>query len=496
MNKLLLVALAAVLISAPVELSARQVIKHHTAKAQTRQATPRSANPNCALGATPPSGTQCGISDLSLRPGGVLQDTDTMRLCPDAAGCFGGEATYQDAQAPLGSLWTPYFRSKFTGTPPISYNASTGAFGCSAAASGTAGCVTPSGGTSNFLRADGTWAVPPGTGGTGGTTTVWTGTVTGTNTYLATPGSGQTAFANTAYSVFCGVFTGTSASTGASTLNVGSAGALPIDVQYGQTATAAAGAGDIPGNGTSLCLQINAAGNAWIKQTQVPGGIVNNPVGHIVTAFEWSTGYLFVCSQSAACSLTMPSAATVSTQGSITISDIAYPTTITPNALDGIDGYPINTSQDVTPYTTAVITTSGANSTTAWLGPLGELKRYPFSWGPGMNLATSPIPLVNSRLYQTNVSGITCVPGVPVSGTATIQVYSAPEGTLSTAVATSGTPIGSTCNAAGTSGTTQPLVPASVRISANTILWAVGTGAGWGSGSTSSSGLLQVNLQP
>jgi len=328
--------------------------------------------------------------------------------------------------------------------------------------------------------------------GAAGGTTVWTGTVTGTNSYVSS--SVQGSFANGPYKVFCGPWA--NASTGAVTLAVDSAAALPVDIQFGQTATTQAGSGDIPGGNTSLCLQQNAGGTAWVKQTQLPGGVLRDPAAHTVTAFEWSTGYTFVFTTGTP-TLTFPSVSGgLSAQGGILVQTVGVNLSLVPNAADGINAFAINTPVSIISGTTTLVSTNGSGGTNTLQVALGEKKIFPMSWGPNQNLATVAIPLA-SRGILTTVSGVNCTPGGLAPASSSIDVWFAADAVTAANVTSSGTKINTTACAANTaSGTLQDMGVTNAIVPSGSHIWIVGSGAGWAGTLTAVSGELQVQMIP
>lgn len=467
--KLRTAIVALLLVVSPFMLSARQAVRHHAAHAQVARS--QAANPNCAFGATPPAGTNCDTSDYTV--GGALSSTDAIQLCQLAGGCYGTSTTITRKQVPLLSS----IRGALTGTAPIVVNNTTGAISC------------PTCGT--------TTGAAPGSA-------VWTGVVSGTNTYTAT--SAQGSFANTSGKqyMFCGAFT--NASTGASTLNVDAAGALPIDVQYGATSTTAAGAGDIPGGNVSICLQQNAGATAWVKTTLVPGGTVRNPpASRPVTAFEWATGYMFVVDANTPyVTLTLPDARTLSPNGGITV--VALGGTgagFAPQSTDGVNSLALGVAAASYSGAPMMITTNSLGGAGTFQVNLGEVKTYPISWGPGMNLQTVPIPMITKNLaWDTYSVNGNCTVGGAAPATATVDLWVAADGVAPTS-GTNLTP--SHCNAAGTPWTLQAgLIAANQKIAAGSHIWVVGscgasacTGTnGWLGNLAGTSGEIQIGVQP
>ena len=74
-----------------------------------------------ALAQTPPTDT---IYMSGLSAATTIADTDTTFVCQIGAGCASGDSLVRAT----GTQMTTYYRSKFSATSPLSFNASTGAF--------------------------------------------------------------------------------------------------------------------------------------------------------------------------------------------------------------------------------------------------------------------------------------------------------------------------------------------------------------------------------
>jgi hypothetical protein len=195
-----------------------------------------------------------------------------------------------------------------------------------------------------------------------------------------------------------------------------------------------------------------------------------------VTATQWKNGDVFIVT-AASQTFTLPSAATLSSGGNITIITRGVTTTLTPNAADGINGLSINTPQALPADGVFAVTTNGSGGSGTFAVPLGPVQYAAISWLPGQNLSAANAMITRVGQVRT-IEGVFCTPEVVVGGTATMDFYYAASGTALSA----GTKINTTALNANTGanteqslGVTNASVPASDRIGF------VAAGAGWAS---------------
>lgn len=203
---------------------------------------------------------------------------------------------------------------------------------------------------------------------TGGTPVVFVGTTAGGPTAYTAATTVPTGFTATAYYRFCGVFS--TVNTGASTLNVGSTSAIPIQVQSTGGAVAALVGGEIGG---VQCLQLDASAAHWVLQ---PGGsqvhlLSTGSANTNVTQAEWAHSDLFVVA-AASQTITLPVVTTLGANGGILIATLPSDSvSLVPNAADGINGGTINTPATIQANTLTAVTSSGSSGTGAIQAPLG-----------------------------------------------------------------------------------------------------------------------------
>jgi len=462
-----------------------------------------------------------------LRVGGV--DATAARITIDSFGTnsshFTGECARGTGAAPtaiqVNDLCSNFVSSMYNGTSYVNGGGAFGVFASENQSVGHAGTyaqinTTPTGSTTPAARIrfenDGGITVPNTvTGGdkgagtinatglyvggvavatSAGTVSQWTGTVAGTNTYTSTTAQGS--FANTAakYYTFCGAFA--NASTGASTLNLDGAGALPIQVQANGTLLNA-GNGDIPiGNN---CFQLDSSATHFVKTTPNFGDVSLNPSAYTVTAADLSSGRLFTFNTGTP-TLTLPAASTISPNaGILIVTRAAVPITLAPNPLDGINQYAINTSVTIPGGTLTTVTRSASSGTGAWDVPLGPDERHVISWAAGQNLGSCASPpcgivLVHFSNPRT-VSGLRCEIQLAVGATATIDLVFVAQGT---SLVSSPTVINTTaCNANQAAPNTQNMGGAAVTsIPANSIV-GLRVNQSWGS-TPLGSGMVQLTV--
>jgi hypothetical protein len=162
-----------------------------------------------------------------------------------------------------------------------------------------------------------------------------------------------------------------------------------------------------------------------------------------------------------------------------------------------INNYPnIGAASGCTTATTCYIPPLGgidivSNGTSLDAIPLGEsaIKYKALTWGPGQNLSTNALPLVNFPTYGHIILSVTCTPEVVAGAAATIDLYMAASATA----LGSGTKLTSTsCNANTGAATDQTgLLGATSIVPAGDRLGFVSTG--WTS--TSGSGVVTVKYQ-
>ncbi len=159
-----------------------------------------------------------------------------------------------------------------SGTPPIVVDPTTGNITCSLFTGSVKGCVPGSGGgTANFMRADGTWAVPSGSGiGTVMSATIAAGTgisVSGTCTITTT---GTCTVANTGVTLVAsgtGLTGGTITTTGTLSLATISADNLLLNATGGSAAPTGQAVGSC--SATSDALTYSTSGHAFGCKTDV-----------------------------------------------------------------------------------------------------------------------------------------------------------------------------------------------------------------------------------
>lgn len=220
-----------------------------------------------------------------LTAAGAVADTDTMAVCQNAGGCGSGVNLLRVTPAQL----TTYFRTKFSGTSPISYNSGTGAFSLPLVSAhlfvGSAGGVATdvaltgdasitNAGAMSVLSIGGKAVTLGGSFTTSGASPLIF-TLTG-STNLTLPTSGT--LMNNALT--------------AAHIHVGSAGGVATDVAVsGDISITSAGAvtlansGVVAGNCTSCDLSIDAKGRVTAKANGTGGtgaGLPSITSGHII----------------------------------------------------------------------------------------------------------------------------------------------------------------------------------------------------------------------
>jgi hypothetical protein len=282
----------------------------------------------------------------------------------------------------------------------------------------------------------------------------YAGAITGINAYSMAMPSVRHA-SNQAFDIACGPVA--NANTGTATLAVGSAPALTINKQS-QAGAVPLTAGDIPGNSTQVCFQLNASASAWVMTTTLMGGASLNPSAHTVTAAEWEAGQLFIFNTSAL-TLTLPPATSLGTAGGVAILTIGNTLTLSPQSGDAIDngqvgGGTVGASVTIPADIATLVTTSSNPGNTAFSVPLGPVQYFPVTWYAGMNLV-NPFSIGRVATPRT-VVGVKCRVDTPTGTTGTnIDLYAVPNG-----VAPSGVTYKlntTACNANGMANTEQDM---------------------------------------
>ncbi len=253
-------------------------------------------------------------------------------------------------------------------------------------------------------------AASNGSGGGGGTSVVFVGTTAGGPTAYTMATTTPTGFTATPYFKVCGFFT--TANTGAATLNVNSTGAIAIQKQTIAGLSALSG-GEIPGNNTQQCLQLNSGANIWVLDSIGPA-VTNNATSITVTQSQWANGQAFVVT-TAGQTLTLPQSNTLATNSGIIVSAIGNNVTLTPNAADSINSGSAGASVTIGSGALSVVTTDGA----------GHIFANPTSSAAGANLngnntwtkgqavtpfaltdgATVPVDATQSNAYTLTLTG-------------------------------------------------------------------------------------------
>jgi hypothetical protein len=287
---------------------------------------------------------------------------------------------------------------------------------------------------------------------------------------------------NTAGDVVCGPIG--LENTGAATLAVGSAAALPVRAQVTGGLLALIHT-ELPGNNVQKCLQLSPGASFWVIMTTESAASALNLASTTLTPAQF-TGNQTLTVTTSGKTYTLPSAATLSPNSALTFVTVGFPVTLTAGGADGINGGSLAGSVTIPASTTALLTTSGAAGAGAFAVALGPGGGQPITttWIPGQNLSGVSIPLFFQTATTGTVVAVHCRPETVVGGTATVQVFYAASGTALAA----GTKINTTdCNANGTAATTQDMgvttsaIPANVWIGVvfpTNAAWASSTGSG------------------
>jgi hypothetical protein len=274
-------------------------------------------------------------------------------------------------------------------------------------------------------------------------------------------------FTNTALNIVCANFT--TPNTGAATVKVDTALALPVQRQLASTGLAPLGGGELTGY---QCLQVNnASPPTGFVLGGVTGGITVLSGSHAVTVAEWTYGQTFVCT--AACSLTFPAVSTLPNQGGVNLATVGVQATLTPNAADQINAGQIGGSAAAGGAVTfpadtqSFVANGGANTLTV---PMGPVRDVAFAWMPGMDLnkATTGFGVKRSATPLI-VYTINCENDI-VESAGSMQFYQQTANGAINAGTTMGTSFsmttGALAEATNLLGTTPVVVPANYWIGA------------------------------
>lgn len=198
--------------------------------------------------------------------------------------------------------------------------------------------------------------------------------------------------ANTAHYRACGTFPATiPTNTGASTLAVGTAAALPIRKNT-IAGLVALTSGDITAQVQSTCFELDGTASFWVMQV-VPLSTTKTDFNGSVTTPDWTTGtnYRYV---TAGQTLTLPSASGLSPNGYILITTGDVTVQLSATGTDVINSGQVGAGSaggaiTIPADTTTVVQTSGVTGATAFTAPLGPLQYAPLSWGVGIDLSTN-----------------------------------------------------------------------------------------------------------
>lgn len=404
----------------------------------------------CPINQAVPTGTSCGVTDFST--GGPVGDTDTMILCQQGVGgCPGNASVVKLNQQPM-SGYATYFKNKLSGTPPITYSPSSGAFGLATdstltvvggqlhvAVSGS-GPTIPS---AALLSGNGTsiGTVGLGTGlsmsgifpnqtltatASGGVTpSAYGGTMSGSGgpPYTAYTGTAvPSGFVNTANYQYCAQTPTGAANAAGATLAVGGQPALPINVQFGGGAPVPSAGGEIGGNGQVQCFQLNSTATAWVLYTQLVGSVTSTSGNWSVTPADWAMGASR--SFSAPATVALPASGSLSASGAIVIYNTrGARTSFTTTGGDTINGLSGPNFSPLGPNALTVVTTDAAGH---FFAPSGPAYTAVLSVAPGIDPSSQAIAVMSG---VRTVTDIRCRVDVQNGSAATVVVTKAASGT-------------------------------------------------------------------
>jgi hypothetical protein len=173
----------------------------------------------------------------------------------------------------------------------------------------------------------------------------------------------------------------------------------------------------------------------------------------------------------------LPAATTLPTTGGITILPIGDPITLKPNAADGINGGPVNTTITIAgDVAAAAVSTTGVAGTTAVYTSAGATQIYPFAWAEGVNLSAAP-RYIGRPQYARTILKITCNVQTAAGNVGKVNVFAVANGT---SPASGGTQLDSAtgCDVNAASNTAQDMGVTSVTIPNDATLWARFTSTG------------------
>jgi hypothetical protein len=292
---------------------------------------------------------------------------------------------------------------------------------------------------------------------------------------------------------------GLASNTGAATLAVGSAAALPIRVRSANNGIIAlTGKELLPGtNGNTFTFQLDSTASFWVLDSQAPGSSTTNPSSpYTITQGDWASQGVFL-QTTAGTTYNLPNlgSTTLSSQAGVTIQTVGVTAQLCAAGTDVINNGLLTGASSAGGCITLPadgiypINTSGTAGTTAWSVPLGQLQYFFLTWAEGLNLSTNARYI--SRFASPKVIyGIKCNVQAAAGSASTVQLFS----TASGSAPNSGTRLdASGCNANTASNTEQDMGVASGGLGTTTpgyTIWATFSGSG-----TSGNGGLTITYR-
>jgi len=283
--------------------------------------------------------------------------------------------------------------------------------------------------------------------------------------------------------------------TGSVTLNVASTGAQPAMVQTDAGTVALVG-GELAA-GALVDFTYQTSCTCYATNALTGAGITANPSAVTVSATQWAYGHIFVFTSSGL-TLTLPSAATLASNGAVVIQTIGVLATLTPQSTDAINngqvgGGALGAAITIPADTFTVVSTSGVAGTTAFSAPLGPVQYAPLTWGNGENLSTNPLPIMRFATPRI-VYGVRCLPTALESTAATVDIYSfASGGTLPPAGGVKINTSAGNVGTGGTAGTEQDLGVTTTTVPA--AYWLILVGSGTWPSTPAGAGACQVTYR-